>query len=297
MTGGLWQRFRQEVRDALELVLLPGLAAVLPWPVAFRVFRALARWEWLYHAPCRRALVSAQAMAMVGDEKAWMAERRLITLIDHADHYLFRWRSDRWMRRFLDVSGQWQVAGKAGILVTFHWGAGLWCLRHAAASGLHPHMLVAATEGPPFQGRGFLHRYIRARMETVRRASGRPVIYAPGGMRQVLDTLEAQEQVLVVLDVPADQVAKTRTVSLLGRPVRVPRVLPSLAGQQNLPLTVVLMNVDLRTGRRTLKLEVLPPGANEEALTKALFDRLDHALAARPASWHLWSEAQRFFAQ
>lgn len=296
MTVGIWRRVRQEARDALELLLLPGLAAVLPWPVAFRVFKVLARCGWLYRAPCRQALVSARAMGMAHDEQAWLAERRLITLVDHADHYLFRWRTDGWMRRFVDVSGQWQEAGRAGLLVTFHWGAGLWCLRHAAAQGLHPHMLVAATDGPPFEGRWFLRRYVKARMDTVRRASGRPVIYAQGGLPQVRDALAAREQVLVVLDVPPDQVGTTRTVSLLGRPVRVPRVLPSLAVRQNLRLTVVLMNVDLRTGRRVLDLETLEPGADEEALTRALFERLERVMLSRPASWHLWGEMQRFFA-
>ena len=32
------QRLRREGRDVLELVLLPGLAAVLPWPVCFKLF-------------------------------------------------------------------------------------------------------------------------------------------------------------------------------------------------------------------------------------------------------------------
>ncbi|PUA98814.1 hypothetical protein C8C99_3690 [Acidovorax sp. 107] len=296
MIPKVWRRMRVEARDALELVLLPGLAAVLPWPVAFRLFKALALCGWLYREPCLRALTLARGMGMVRDEKVWLQERRLITLIDHADHYLFRCRTNRWMHRFVEVSGQWQPAGKPGLLVTFHWGLGLWSLRHAATEGLHPHMLVAATEGPPFQGRWFLHRYIKARMDTVQRASGRPVIYAQGGLPKVLDTLAAQEQVLVVLDVPPDQVAKTRRVSLLGRSVNVPRVLPSLAVQQKVPVTVVLMNVDMQTGLRLLDLEILEPGNNEDELTKALFERLERVMLLRPASWHLWGEAQRFFA-
>ena len=34
-------RLRTELRDLLELVLLPGLAAVLPWQICFRIFRRL----------------------------------------------------------------------------------------------------------------------------------------------------------------------------------------------------------------------------------------------------------------
>ena len=44
-------RLRTELRDLLELVLLPGLAAVLPWPLCFRLFRWLAcAARWLMRA-------------------------------------------------------------------------------------------------------------------------------------------------------------------------------------------------------------------------------------------------------
>ena len=47
MSGGMWQwlprRLRGEARDLIELVLVPGLAAVLPWRWCFVLFRSLAR--------------------------------------------------------------------------------------------------------------------------------------------------------------------------------------------------------------------------------------------------------------
>ena len=48
-------RPRVEARDLVELVLLPGLAAVLPWPLCFRLFRRLSRWGWPYRAACEAA--------------------------------------------------------------------------------------------------------------------------------------------------------------------------------------------------------------------------------------------------
>ena len=288
-------RFRREARDALELVLLPGLAAVLPWRCCFWLFKNLAQRSWLYRASSEKALAEARQRGWVQDSQRWLAERRLTTLVDHADHYLARTRSNAWMRRHVDVVGDWGMAGQAGVLMTFHWGAGLWSLRHAQAAGLRPHMLVAAVDGVPFAGRTVLHRYIRARMVTVEQAEGRPVIYVPGSMRALLDALQQGDQVLAVMDVPSDQVNVTKPVALLGVPVQVPSVLPRLAVEKRLPVTVFVMGLDLDTGRRFLRLNPLGIHADADELAAAIFSQLDQVMKERPAAWHLWSESERFF--
>ena len=58
--SGAWNRLRTELRDLLELVLLPGLAAVLPWPLCYRLFRRLARWDGLYREASHAALAQAR---------------------------------------------------------------------------------------------------------------------------------------------------------------------------------------------------------------------------------------------
>ena len=54
-----FDRLRVELRDVLELVLLPGLAVLLPWDACFALFRRMARWEWLYRESCEEALDEA----------------------------------------------------------------------------------------------------------------------------------------------------------------------------------------------------------------------------------------------
>ena len=83
------QRLRHEARDLLELVLLPGLAAVLPWRWCFGLFKWIARKPFLYREAVGRALAEARERGWAGDEGDWLARRRLVTLIDHAD---FTWR-------------------------------------------------------------------------------------------------------------------------------------------------------------------------------------------------------------
>ena len=288
-------RLRLEARDALELVLLPGLAAVLPWRWSFALFCQLARWPSLYREPCERALAQAQAMGRVDDAARWLHERRLVTLVDHADHYLARTRGDAWLRRHVQVRGDWGVAGQGALLVTFHWGCGMWAQRHATAQGLGPHTLGASPAG--LRGRWVLRRYIEARLRTLERAQGgRGVIHVPGPMRPVQRALAAREQVVLVIDVPADQVAATATVTVLGRPVRVPAALVRQAVQQKLPVTLYTLGLDVATGQRELCLYPLGVCDSAEALLEQIFKRFDPLLQERPAAWHLWSEAERFFA-
>lgn len=289
------RRLRIELRDVLELVLLPGLAAVLPWRLCFALFRLLARGSWLYRDSCQRALYAARAAGMVGaDEMRWMSERRLVTLVDHADHYLARTRGDAWMRRHLQVEGQWQVQGQAALLVTFHWGCGMWAHRHAKASGLHPHSLLGSPD--VFQGRWVLGRYIRARMRTLVRAEGRPVIVVPGNMRDIRRAWDDGEQVTMAIDVPADQVTTTETVTVLDRPVQVPAALARWVVRERVPVVVYTLGLDLHSGNRPLKIHYL--GVEEEASTllTRIFSLLDALIRERPAAWHFWSEAERFFA-
>lgn len=292
-----WRRLRIEAGDLLELVLLPGLAVVLPWPWCFVLFRRMARWPWLYGAQCREALAQARLRGCCGaDEGVWLAERRLVTLLDHADHYLLRTRSPRaWMDRYVEARGQWEPGGRAALLWTFHWGMGMWALVHARAHGLQAPMVLAAPGGPDFAGRTVFGRYVRARMRSVELALGEPVIFVPGGMAGVRDALAQGMQVIVVMDVPQDQVPVTRLARLLDAPVSVPAVLPQLAVEQGLPVTVFSMGCDGRTGRRMLHIEPLGVHGDAGALTDAAFAHLDGLLRAAPAGWHLWAQAPRFF--
>ena len=103
MTGTRWSgRLKAELRDFLEVVALPALAMVLPWSLCYRVLRRLARWSWLYRAETDRAFAQAKALGWVhGDESTWRQLKRLTSLVDHADHYLTRTRSDTWMQKHL----------------------------------------------------------------------------------------------------------------------------------------------------------------------------------------------------
>lgn len=296
------QRIKTELRDLIELVLVPGIAALLPWRWSFAFFKRMAHVQWLYRGACLQALAAAKALGAVeeGDEARWLATRRLVTLVDHADHYLAITRSDQYMARHVAVQGQWPAPDQPGICVTFHWGAGMWALRHASAHGLQAHALVAAMEGTPFAGRWVLRRYAVARTHSVGQALGRDPLVVSGSLRPVLQALRRNQQVFAAVDVPSDQVDASVEVTLLGRKARVPKALFRLACDMRIPVTVYTTGFDADTGVRSLHIaRIAPPEASADiqALAQTVFTQLESSIGAEPAFWHFWGEAPRFFSR
>ena len=289
-------RLRGEARDLLELVLLPGIAALLPWAVCFRIFRFLCRAESLYRDYCAEAFAEAQARGWVrGDPAHWRQRCRLVALVDHADYYLSLARSDRWMTRHLQVDGQWPDPAQPAILCTFHWGAGMWALRHVAANGLHVHLLIAPHSRAPFAGRAVRYWYYTRRINAIPRALGRPFIEATRSPRTILTAIRGGEQVAAVVDVPADQVTASEPIDFLGMRARVPRGLLRMACDAGLPVTVYVSGIRIADGRRTLKIVQLGTRKDLEPLIREVFSHLESAIEEEPAAWHFWNVASRFF--
>lgn len=291
----VWDRCKVEGRDALELVLLPGLAIVLPWRVCFPLFRYLSRWTFLYRSSCERAFVQARQRGWVHDEAQWLHSRRLMTLVDHADLYLTRFRGDAWMKRYLRVQGQWLAADQAAILCTFHWGAGMWGLRHAGAAGGKGHALVAPFDRSHFAGRWVLYHYAKARIASVAAALNSETLDVSRSLRPALRALRANEQVLAAVDVPADQFSTSEAITLLGMPARVPKALLRLAVEQRIPVTVYLTGIDLSSGERFLSIRQLGVRDTLEPLIRDVFLELEAAIRECPPAWHFWGESERFF--
>jgi hypothetical protein len=292
----MWQRLKIEVRDALELVLIPGLAILLPWPLCFAIFKRLARMRWLYRPQVEAALYQARRYGWAGEDEAhWRWVRRLVTLVDHADYYLVLTRRDAWFKRHFVVHGAWYPPSQASFLLTFHWGAGMWSLHHAANAGLQVHSLVAALDGAHFKGRWVLHRYAKARTAMMSHISGPPTLDVSASLRPVLKALRAQQQVFAVVDVPADQVSTSQPITLLDLRAQVPRALFRLAVEHKVPVTVYLAGLQLADGQRFLRIHPFGIYADVDALIQDVFQVLDQAIRENPAVWHFWSEADRFF--
>ena len=292
-------RIKTSIKDLLELVLIPGLAAVLPWPLCFRIFRSIAgRWRWLYRADCESALQQAHARGIVQDNQQglWLARRRLTTLIDHADLYLAATRGNAWLRKHVQVSGNWPAVSQAGVLCTFHWGAGMWALRHAHANGMQAHALVAPVNKAHYARRPVAYWYTRARTGMVAQVLGRPTLDVSATLRPALRTLTQNGQVFAAIDVPSDQVAVSLPLKIAGMNALVPSALLRVAVDRKIPVTLYNTGFSYETGERELSIKTFAPFATVEEAVADIFIHLDELIAKNSAAWHFWHISDRFFA-
>jgi hypothetical protein len=286
---------RNEARDLLELVLVPGIAAFLPWPFCFRVFRWICRFDFIYGDECRQALAHATERGWVGEDPAsWLQQCRLVTLVDNADFYLSVTRSNRWMDKHLLVDGHWPAPDKAALVCTFHWGAGMWALRHLRYQGMNTHGLIAPHSRANFPGRLVRYYYYTARNIENEAAIGNKAIPA-SSPRQVMRALAANQQVLAAVDVPADQAAASEPVKVIGFHARVPRALFRISTESHVPMHIFLTGIRMSDGKRTLKIRPLSTDADIPALVAEAFVLLEQAIAESPPAWHFWKVAPRFF--
>jgi hypothetical protein len=286
--------WRTQVRDALELFLLPGLAAVLPWRLCFAVFKQLAKHPALYRAATEGAWEWASKTMPHLDRQQWSHQRRLLTLVDHADWALAKTRGMQWIDQHVQIQGQWPQADKTHVVCTFHWGAGMWALYDMRRSGLSVHALAASLEGAHFQGRPVLHAYAKLRTAQVVKAMGHPTIDVTASMRPVLKAIKAHESLLGLVDVPADNFGAAVTVNMLGQKAQVPRGLLRLAADKKLPVTIFLAGLDFDTGQRKWAIESLGVMEDPQELFDAVFERYNQAVQNQPGAWHLWAEMPRF---
>lgn len=292
---GGWQRLRREGRQAIELFVIPWSLARLPWSWAYACMRALARFNWLYRDATQAAWSKAQNLGWTPIDSAhWCWQRRLVTLMDHTDHYLGLSRGDDWMTRHLRVEGQWPEPETAAWLATFHWGTGYWGLRHLKANGVKAHALVSALDPSHYAGQSVLFAYAKSRTQHVAEALGTSTLEINSTLRPVLKALKSKEALIALPDVPADQAAASMPVSLLGRTVWVPRGMFRLAVEHRIPVWFNYFDLDLVTGQRTLIIRALGVFDDQQALASALFAELQSLIEQRPAFWHLWAQADRF---
>lgn len=288
-------RFQAEALDLVELVLVPGLAAVLPWGFCYRVFRFLSRFDFLYRESCNQTYPFARRHGWFQDLALWQRHRRLVMMVDHADFYLALTRSLRWTRRHVETSGDWPAPGKASLLCSFHWGCGMWALWLAGAAGLRPHALVAPLRPDIFPGRMLRYRYYRARNRVVARALRNDPLDTAASLRPMLKALRAEGQVLALLDVPPNQVAASVEIDFLGLRARMPSGVLRVAVEQGIPITLFINGFRLGDGHRFLRLIDIGVPADLDSLTRQVFACLEGLIREEPALWHYWEVADQFF--
>ena len=204
-----------------DQILLPAIASALPWPVAFALFKHLVR-RPLYAAQTEAALHGAQRLQTIVEPAQWRERHRLTRLCDHADLYLSLTRSDAWMRRHLRVRGSWPAEHTPFLALTFHWGAGMWSLRHMRAQGIRSAFLSARFDRSSFAGNHVAYRYALLRSREVERASGAKVIFTGGAADGIRAAWQEGLSVVALYDVPPQQTKGSLPGRVLDRTALLP---------------------------------------------------------------------------
>ena len=288
---------RRTLREVLELMLLPGMALLLPWRLCFPFFRWLAGHDWVYRGETQAAVAAAAGQGLVREPCDWARAFRLMRLVDHADLYLSRFRGRRWMRRFVEVqSGAWPESGGPFLAITFHWGSGLWGLRHMRQSGRPAAVLVRDIPASLFAGHPVLARYADWRTRETAAAGGGGVIYATAmSLSRIRRRFREGGNVVALLDVPPEEGQKHLECEFLGRRAAFPRGLIHLAVSEKMPVVVYDVSLDRESGKRVLNIDGLGRIEDEEALLALLVARLEEMIRRDPPSWHHWPGVAAFF--
>ncbi len=288
---------RLELRSALEHFLLPAVALLLPWPWAFRVLRYLARYPGLYEEEWRPALHQAQALGLVNiDNPAdWAWRYRTCRLVDHADYWLSRLRTARWLDRYVDRRDAWPTIDGPAVGAFFHWCAGMWGARALHASGSTSSVLAGRFSPSAMGGAWLGYLYGHIRLNELARASGGPLIYAPRTVQQSLDAIAEGRWVIGTPDVPPSETRISTPVQLFGRTGYMPEGLLLIARKAKVPVVIFTLGLDFDSGRRDLRIWG-PFDANDADLMQRIASTWESLIREKSWGFTLWPMMPAFFA-
>jgi hypothetical protein len=275
-------------RDLRECLLFPAIAILLPWSLAWRVLRTLARRGRAFAQEADAALAACRAQGLVADEVSWASSHRLMRIVDHVDPALSFFRRDRYLDRHVVVDADALPAAPC-LFVGFHYGTAFWALRHLRRLGYRASFLAANVTARQCPGQPLRLRFMRFRKRCVERASGAPVILVGGSRERIASALRAGTSVVGLIDVP--EASHATSVELLGQSLQWPDGLLQIAQRAGVPVVAFIATLDA-SGARRIRLRTVP--ADPARAMAALAALLDDAVRSESSGWHLWAEWTRF---
>jgi hypothetical protein len=285
----------RELRDVVEFVLLPGLALVLPWYWSFRIFRRVARWNWLYRRYCRGAYEQASRFMDIPDPQQWQQRHRLLWLMDAAEYYVMRFRPRAFMRpdRFR-VVGDWPKQGHF-IAVGLHWGLGGLLFKDLNSKGHSPRLIFKRNVLGFSQQSRVENLYRRWRPRQYARIGGGEPISTGGGFRKIVQMLDDKDVLIIVYDAPLEPNSRPVTVNVLGRPAKFRSGVIRILADSDVDYVKYRLGYDFQDGCRTLEISSPVNVHDQQAIAEDLADYLDATLRHDSTQWYLWRQASMFF--
>lgn len=272
-----------------ELIVIPAVAALLPWSWTYRLLRQLSRFSWLYREETELAEPAAIANGIFETGPVWRRHFRINKLIDGVDPWLIRFRSKRWMEKHLEVKGSWPTDGPF-VALSIHWGAGMWGIRHIQHNS-QPVSVIArpvSEWGTVFSTPKRI--YIEFYEREIERAGGTDItVTGPGLTKRMANQIEMGHGLLALLDVPKGKNEGGFPVEFLGQPTYFATGIVNIAVKHNWPIVPYAIGVDFKTGKR--QLEIRPPikvADTHDAVTQ-LAAYFDDVVRREPTLWLFWN--------
>lgn len=295
-----YMNIKQNLVDLIELFLLPALAAIIPWPLCFRIFKYLAGFDCLYRSDVQGALRQAEPTLGIKDVYTWASAYRLTKLVDHADLYLSLFRSDRWLDKYVTVTGPgWPDDGAPFMAITFHWGAGMWSLRH-----LKRHLnrskkpisgLMKGFERSEFFSRFIRYCYVKLRSYAISMAGVKNLIFLdPSSYFKLKRAVKSSPCLLALFDVPTIRQHNIINAQLFGHNMRLPRGLAYLAANEGIKIVAYSVSIDRENGLRRINISEPMISNKEEELSDYLVKEFKKAVYSDTPSWHCWEYVNLF---
>lgn len=285
-------RIGREARAAFELWLVPFAIAILPYRAGLFFARAAARFLPLYSLATNDAASAFERVAGDAGSRAWRRDYRFQQLIDHADLFWTLTRPRTFLDRRLRGVPALPATNLPLIVLSFHYGQGMWLMRWLAAEG-RPPRFVSIRVAREHSDASLAYAYAQLRNRTVEKLTGMPLIFTGGARREIASALTGRTTVFGLVDVPlVDASMHAANATLLGHPV----VLPSGLLESVPPGTQALI-VTAQVGDDGMR-QVEARVADAHALTiGGLADELSMRLRRTPAAWHFWHLWPRFLAR
>lgn len=290
----MWSALRRELRLITGFVLLPGLAAVLPWRFCFPLFRRIARRPSLYREEAESALAQARQWVSVGDERDWLWRYRLGRLVDHADFWRSKLLSAKRQLAAVDAAQSWPPLDGAAVGVFFHWCPGLLAVLSLRQAGRRSAVLAGKFSPRSMGGSRLAYLYGRSRIGELERVSGRPLIYAPGTVKRALADLAEGHWVIGTPDVPPTETSLGVPVRLFERPAWFAEGLLLIARRAQVPIVIFTLALDLDTGRRELRVSG-PFDPQDPQLLQRIVDYWQALLQEKSWAFTLWPAMPAWF--
>jgi len=281
--------FGARLGDIRTIDLACRLPSRLPWPLAYRCFRRLARREGLFPDAVAGAAIAPQTLP-IADVAAFRRDVRTTMLLDTADLYLSRRHRLDWWPESVAVEGEWPRHG-AFLAITFHYGTGIWLCRSLRRAGHRARFLSGRFDAADFTGRPRVYRYGIERLAEVERIGGAPPIFRPGARVDILRTLDAGDCVIGLIDVPPRLAPRDqRPATLLGQRASLPDGLVRLAREAGVPVVPCWVEVDFARGTRRVVIEPPLRVTQDAGVLDHFAAVLDRIVRAQPAAWQFWRE-------